>query len=76
MICIPDLEVESRRDLVLRLIDGEGRLFLLDDHLLLGGQVVKLEDETPVEVTLTGQGAVVDVRGLGVRARAKQPSER
>lgn len=42
---------------------------------LLCWQVVKREDEAPVEVSFTGQGVVVDVRLLPVVFQALQPSK-
>jgi len=55
VICIPDLQVEPGWDLGLRLVPGEQSLLPRDDDLLLSNQVLKWEDEPPVEVAFTSE---------------------
>ena len=74
MVGVPHLEVEARRDLVLRLVPGEHGLLLGDHDLLLGHQVVEGVDEAPVEVALAGDGVVVHIRVLLVFLLALQPA--
>ena len=58
MIGVPDLKVETRRNLGLRLIPREHVVFARDDDLLLGDEVVEREHEAPVEVALSCQRPV------------------
>lgn len=61
VIGIPDLQREARRDLIFSLIPGEHGLFLRDDYLLLGHEVIEGEDKAPVKVALTSQGVIVHI---------------
>ncbi len=74
VICVPDLQREAGRDLIFGLIPGEHGLFLRDDDLLLSHEVIKGEDEAPVEVTLTSQGVIVHICILLVLLLPFQPS--
>lgn len=73
MVGIPDLQRETRWNLVFSLIPGEHGFFLRDDNLLLGHEVIKGEDETPVEVSLTSQGVIVHICVLLVLLLPFQP---
>lgn len=66
MVGVPDLQRETRRDLVFGLIPGEHRLLLGDDDLLLSHEVIEGEDEAPVEVALAGEGVIVHICVLPV----------
>ena len=71
-VCVPDLQIESWRDLWDGLVPGEHTLLPGDHDLLLGRQVLEGEDKPPVEVSLPSQRPVVDVCGLYI-IRALQP---
>lgn len=64
MIGIPHLEVEPSWDFVLSLIPGEHRLLLGDHDLFLSHQVIKRVHKSPVEVSLTSNGMIMDIRVL------------
>ena len=72
-VCVPDLQVESWRDLWDGLVPGEHTLLPGDHDLLLGRQVLEGEDKPPVEVSLPSQRPVVDVCGLDI-IRTLQPT--
>lgn len=74
MICIPDLQRETRRDFVLSLVPGEHGLFLGDDYLLFSHKVFEGEDESPVKVALASQGVVMHVCVLLVFLLPFKPS--
>lgn len=74
MVSIPDLQRETRRDLVFSLIPGEHGLLLRDYDFLLSYKVIEGEDEAPVEVALTGQGVVMHICVLFVFLLPFQPS--
>lgn len=76
MVGVPHLQVEPCRDLVLGLVPGEHGLLFGDDDLLFGHEVVEGVDEAPVEVALTGDGVIVDVRVLLVLLLPLQPAVR
>jgi len=66
VISVPDLQGQSSRDLGGRFIPRKHGLFFGDDNLLLSSQILKRENEAPVEITLPGQRAVMDISGLGI----------
>lgn len=74
MVGVPHLEVQSRRDFVLGLVPGKHGLLFGDDDLLFGHEVVEGVDEAPVEVALSGDGVVMDVRVLFVLLLPFQPT--
>ena len=52
-VVVPDLQSEARRHVDLRLCQTVEVLFLLDDHDLLGREVLEREHHSPVEVSLS-----------------------
>lgn len=74
MIGIPDLYIQSGRNLILGLIPGKHGLFLRDDNLLLCLQIVEGINEAPVEVSFTGQRMIVDISVLFILLLTLQPA--
>ena len=58
VISVPDLEVETRRDLRLRLVPREHVVLACDHDLLLSNQVVEWKHESPIEITFSCQRPV------------------
>lgn len=61
VVRIPDLQRETRRDLVFGLVPGEHGLFFGNNDLLLSHEVIEREDKAPVKVALTSQGVIMHV---------------
>lgn len=60
-VIVPDLQDQHCRLPKLGLLQGEGSRPAPDAHLPLGGQVVKVEHEAPVEVPFPSQGVEVHI---------------
>jgi len=58
MVGVPDLEVESSRNLRFRLIPREHVILARDNDLFLRHEVVERKDEAPVEVAFSRQRPV------------------
>ena len=75
-IIVPHLDGEPRRQPPLCCVQTVEVLLLLHHHDLLLGEVLKGEHQTPVEVPLSIQGAVVDISLLGVIQSLEPPAVR
>lgn len=75
MVRVPDLKLQPRRNLTLRLIPWKERLFPWNNYLFLRYEIIERIYKSPVKIPLARQRPIVYIRVLAIFG-ALQPPER